>query len=174
MCLAATAVGASGTLQRTVGGRTPTPLTWGRRTKELVMDQEEAEEAAGAPSKAPAALELAPDTAGITKPAVREPALGSFSQDQGQGQDPSRREPRPNVSGEEEAQEDDEQGMEATSGTAKRPLETAQIQEPEQTDGLQGRMAQRFQLITKRGRHHARPGATGGSPTTKDSAQKEP
>ncbi|KAM7301768.1 hypothetical protein ISCGN_017285 [Ixodes scapularis] len=143
-------------------------------TSELVMDQEEAEEAAGAPSKAPAASELAPDTAGVTKPAVREPALGSSSQDQGQGQDHSRREPRPNVSGEEEAQNDDEQDMEATSGTAKRPLETAQIQEPEQTDGLQGRMAQRFQLITKRGRHHARPGATGGSPTTKDSAQKEP
>ncbi|KAG0410590.1 hypothetical protein HPB47_012290, partial [Ixodes persulcatus] len=119
-------------------------------TTELVMDQEEAEEAAGAPSKVPSASELPPDTAGATEPAVREPALGSPSQDQGQGQDHSRREPSPNVSGGEEAQKDDEQDMEAISGTAKRPLETAQTQKPEQTDGLQGRMTQRFQLITKR------------------------
>lgn len=141
-------------------------------TSELAMDQEEAEKAAGAPSRAPSASELAPDTAGVTEPAVREPSLGSPSQYQGQGQDYSRRELSPNFSGGEEAQKDDEQDMDAMSGTAKRPLEKAQSQKPEQTDGLQERMVQRFQLITKRARHQARRGATGGNLTRKDSKEK--
>lgn len=114
-------------------------------TSELLMDHEEAKEAAGAPPKAPSASEPAPDIAGVTEPAVREPARSSPSQDQEQDQDYSQHERGPNVRGGEEAQKDDKQDMEAMSGTAKRSLETAQTQEPKQTDGFQGRMVQRFQ-----------------------------
>ncbi|KAG0436302.1 hypothetical protein HPB47_018028 [Ixodes persulcatus] len=66
---------------------------------ELVIDQEEAEEAAAAPSKDPSPSELAPYTVGATELAVRESALGSPSQDQGQAQDYSQRESGLNVSG---------------------------------------------------------------------------
>ncbi|CAN7939443.1 unnamed protein product [Ixodes hexagonus] len=146
---------------------------------ELIMDQDEAEEAAGgntegsqlqgptettvddpSPETSTTAALPAGDT-NVPKPEGNDVARVSAPQGDEREHDYARREPTPGAAEGEDGQKGSE--MDAVSGSAKRPLEPTATQEPGQPENLQGTVLQRWQMVTaKRGRRHP---ASQGPPT---------
>ncbi|CAN7949567.1 unnamed protein product [Ixodes hexagonus] len=153
---------------------------------ELIMDQDEAEEAAGgntegsqpqgpaeitvdpSPPETSSTVAIPAGDTNVLKPEDNDVARVSAPQGEEREHDYARREPTQGAAEGEDDQEGSE--MEAVSGSAKRPLEQTATQEPGQPENLQGTVLQRWQMVTaKRGRRHP---ASQGPPT--DHASKVP
>ncbi|CAN7979364.1 unnamed protein product [Ixodes persulcatus] len=145
---------------------------------ELLMDQDEAEDAAGGnsegsqpqgraqtivavpPPETSTTAELPEDNTDTPKPVSDGVARVSALQGDQRERDYSSRESTLAVVEGENDQKDGEMDgeMDAVSGSAKRPLEPTPTQEPGQPGNLQERLLQRWQTVTsKRGRRHAAP-----------------
>ncbi|KAM7281003.1 hypothetical protein ISCGN_006487 [Ixodes scapularis] len=141
-------------------------------TSELIMDQDEAEEAAGGrmeggqpqgraetptdapPTEVSATVELPADDTDVPEPGDNDVARGPALQGDDCDHDYALRKPTLAAS---QGQDDPEDGeMDTMSGSAKRPLEPTPTQDPGQPGNLQESPLHRWQTGTsKRGRRHA-------------------